>query len=267
MTKDFTIGEYRALLFALLEEGYSFQTYQEFVENPLDKVIVLRHDVDAKPLNSLRFAQMLACLGISGTYYFRVSKNGFDEFIIKQITQLGHEVGYHYETMDTCNGHVDKAYEEFCINLEKIKKIATINTITMHGSPLSAYDNKDIWKKYNYKSLGIIAEPYFDLNFDKVFYITDTGRRWDGGLYNVRDKAVKENPITNPDFLKLKFRFTSEIIQSVKSGLFPSKAMLNFHPQRWTNIPLQWRKELIFQKIKNVGKYALIKMRGEQEEE
>ena len=36
---------------------------------------------------------------------------------------------------------------------------------------------------------GIIAEPYFDLDFDEVFYLTDTGRRWDGDDVSVRDKV------------------------------------------------------------------------------
>jgi hypothetical protein len=36
---------------------------------------------------------------------------------------------------------------------------------------------------------GIIGEPYFDVDFSKMLYLTDTGRRWDGGIVSVRDKA------------------------------------------------------------------------------
>jgi len=64
----------------------------------------------------------------------------------------------------------------------------------MHGSPLSKYDNRDIWGKYNYKSLGITAEPYFDLDFNDVFYITDTGRKWDGASVSIRDKQSVKQP-------------------------------------------------------------------------
>ena len=45
-----------------------------------------------------------------------------------------------------------------------------------------------MWKKYDYRELGIIAEPYFDLDFSKVLYLTDTGRRWDGEGVSIRDK-------------------------------------------------------------------------------
>ena len=51
------------------------------------------------------------------------------------------------------------------------------------------YDNKQLWKYYNYKAYGIIGEPYFDINFNDVFYLTDTGRRWDGDKVSVRDKV------------------------------------------------------------------------------
>ena len=56
--------------------------------------------------------------------------------------------------------------------------LSPVKTICMHGSPLSKWDNRDLWKRYNYRDFGIIAEPYFDLDFDEVFYITDTGRSW-----------------------------------------------------------------------------------------
>jgi len=38
---------------------------------------------------------------------------------------------------------------------------------------------------------GIIAEPYFDMDFKEVLYLTDTGRRWDGDRVSVRDKVEK----------------------------------------------------------------------------
>jgi hypothetical protein len=146
--------------------------------------------VDARPKNSLCFAQIQADLGIKGTYYFRMVPQSYDEAIIREIANLGHEIGYHYETMDTCKGDVDKAYDEFCRNLEHFRKITEIKTISMHGSPMSKFDNRDIWLKYDYKRLGIIAEPYFDINFNELYYITDTGRRWDGDMFNVRDKPM-----------------------------------------------------------------------------
>lgn len=266
---DFTLHTYQKLLTALQTQGFLFQTFEQYIEanfytersRSASNFVILRHDVDARPLNSLRFARIQAKRGIAGTYYFRMVSQSWDEAIIKEMVELGHEVGYHYETMDTCRGDVDKAYDEFCRHLEKFRKLTPVKTISMHGSPLSGFDNRDIWQKYDYKKLGIIAEPYFDIDFNQLYYITDTGRRWDGHLYNVRDKATKENPITNPDFLNRQCHSTHDLIKAINEGSFPKQAMLNFHPQRWNDKPIPWIKEYVWQNVKNQGKYVLLKLR------
>jgi hypothetical protein len=273
---DFTLNQYKPLLEALLKQGFSFQTFEGFVVKPKPRVLVLRHDVDKRPQNSLRFAKIQAALGIKGTYYFRMHKHSYNKELIKAIADLGHEIGYHYETMDSVSSKfkvksskldsiasneklIDMAYEEFCVNLEKFRKIVEIKTISMHGSPLSSYDNRSIWQKYDYKKLGIIAEPYFDLDFNKTFYITDTGRRWDGDKFNVRDKATEENPLTNKDFLNLHFHSTQDLIETIEQGKLPKQAMFNFHPQRWNDNGFLWVKELVLQNLKNQVKRFLVK--------
>jgi hypothetical protein len=37
---------------------------------------------------------------------------------------------------------------------------------------------------------------------------------------------------------------------------------MTFHPQRWTDSALPWAKELVWQNVKNAGKYFLIKVRN-----
>jgi hypothetical protein len=113
----------------------------------------------------------------------------------------------------------------------------------MHGSPRSKYDNKEIWKKYDYKSLGIIGEPYYDIDFNQVLYLTDTGRMWDGYKVSVRDKV-------NTTYLQT-YHTTQEIIDSINSCITPDQIMFNFHPQRWHDNTVQWIKELILQNAKN----------------
>ena len=160
---------------------------------------------------------------------------------------------------------LDKAIKSFEINLEKLRKLYPVKTICMHGSPLSKWDNRDLWKRYNYKDYDIIAEPYFDLDFDKVFYLTDTGRRWDGDAFNVRDKVEtleRGNVRTvkrEMAFEGLRFRHTWDIIEAVDRGLLPNKMMINTHPQRWTNSPMEWTKELLWQNVKNVVKYFYVR--------
>lgn len=265
---DFTIHTYRKLIETLLRQGFSFYTFAEFLENSsslLTPLVILRHDVDAHPQNALHFAEIQSSYGIRGTYYFRIVPGSFHPQIIRKISALGHEIGYHYETMDTSHGDRDKAYEEFCRNLEKFRAIVPVKTISMHGSPLSAYDNRLLWEEYDYRSLGIIGEPYFDLDFNEVFYLTDTGRRWDGDRVNIRDRAAAQHQISNTDFLHRRYRTTHDIINALNRNDFPRKVMLNFHPQRWNDQPVLWLKELVFQKMKNAVKWGLLKYRQWQE--
>jgi hypothetical protein len=84
------------------------------------------------------------------------------------------------------------AYQLFTVNLRKLRRIAPVSTICMHGSPLSPHDNRLIWTQYNYREHDIIGEPYFDTDFSRVAYLTDTGRRWDGQDVSVRDKIGDE---------------------------------------------------------------------------
>ena len=111
---------------------------------------------------------MEQALGISGSYYFRIVPESYDEGIIREISLLGHEIGYHYEDLALAGGNADKAYESFCRNLEKFRKLVPVTTICMHGSPLSKWDSRAIWDKYDYRPLGITAEPLITPISDKL---------------------------------------------------------------------------------------------------
>jgi hypothetical protein len=248
---DFTLDKYRQLLKALLKANYKFVTYSVYISNPSadEKVIILRHDVDAKPKNSMKTAQIEKELGVVATYYFRAVPESWNEPIIRQISSLGHEVGYHYESLTTCHGDVSAAYSDFIRNLERLRDLVTVSSICMHGSPRSPYDSKDIWKSYDYFALNLVGEPYLDTDFSKIFYLTDTGRRWDGFKTSVRDKIPVYQEIWRINGLI--FHTTDDLLLSIQNNKLPDKIMITTHPQRWTDNKLSWIKELIFQRFKN----------------
>jgi hypothetical protein len=271
---DFTSATYTRLLEALQSVGYAFQTVAGFFESPLCKTGLLRHDVDRLPGNALRMGRLENALGVSASYYFRAVPESWDEKIIRAIAGLGHEIGYHYENLSLCQGKYELAIRNFELNLEKLRKIYPVKTICMHGSPLSKWDNRDLWEKYDYRDFGIIGDPYFDVDFNEVFYLTDTGRRWDGEKVSVRDK-VKAHPSETPSGTPSelfhgageaqrwpRYHSTFDIIEAVKAGKFPDKVMMTVHPQRWHDRPWPWVKELIWQNIKNVVKKAMVHRLG-----
>jgi hypothetical protein len=192
--RDFTLKTYKKLLTELIQAGYKFVTFAEFVETrPGEKkLIILRHDVDKKPLGSLRTAEIENELGVKGTYYFRVIKDKLPKAVIEHVAKLGHEIGYHYDDLNVSGDVVEKALDSFKANLAKLREFAPVKTACMHGSPLSRHDNRELWKSHDYRDFGIIGEPYFDMDFRKVLYLTDTGRRWDGDRVSIRDKVIGE---------------------------------------------------------------------------
>ena len=151
--KDFTVHKYTLLLQALMEQEYEFQTYKEFLEAAKTRSIVLRHDVDKLPANSLTLAKIEADFGLKGVYYFRAKACSWDAYAIKEIAKLGHEVGYHYEDLSTQKGDHQKAYEAFKQNLEELRELVPVSTICMHGSPTSKHDSKDLLRQYYHKIL------------------------------------------------------------------------------------------------------------------
>ena len=243
---DFSLNKYRELLVSLCEAGYRFQTFDGFLRDPAPKTIILRHDVDLRPKHALQFAQLQWAMGITGVYYFRSVPQSWNEPIIRAIAALGHEIGYHYENLATCKGNTDLAIQDFKKNLTALRCLAPVSTVCMHGSPLSRFDNRDVWQSYNYRDFGIAGEPYFDIDFTNVLYLTDTGRRWDGGAVSVRDKVKSD--------FKYTFRQTDDIIRAAQAAELPSQIMFTFHPQRWSNSPFFWIREAVAQEMKNVIK-------------
>ena len=270
--RDFTLNIYKNLLAELIKANYKFMTFAEFVQEPnkKEKAIILRHDVDKKPLSSLRTAELENELGIKGTYYFRVEKDELPVEVIQRIAKMGHEIGYHYDDLNESRGNLEKALDSFQKNLAKLRELTLVKTACMHGSPLSRYDNRDLWEKYDYHDFGIIGEPYFDLDFSKTLYLTDTGRMWDGDKFSIRDRArvqksknsnQKENisrgAVCDPPALPL--HSTVDILNALKEDRFPNKIMLTVHPQRWTDNYFHWLQELLWQKFKNLIKYIKLK--------
>ncbi len=277
---DFTLKIYEELLNTLLKKGYCFFTaekyfnnnsndrspYRQVSQSPSHSVTlspdrtltssipcllaIMRHDVDRKPQNSLKTAIIENELGIKASYYFRIKKCSYSKEIITKIAELGHEIGYHYENLATVKGDYKKAIEDFKINLNKFYKYYPVKTICMHGSPLSKYDNKLLWNKYNYRDFDIIGEPYFDIDFNEVFYLTDTGRSWNNSKVSIRDK-VKSSYMYN-------FKSTFEIINFLKSNKLPDKIMIATHPQRWNDKLIPWLVELVLQNLKNIIKKIIL---------
>lgn len=249
--RDFTLKQYHDLVVALQHSGMPF---------------VLRHDVDKRPDHSLATAQMEAALGVKAVYYFRIVPESNDPDIIRAIAALGHEIGYHYEDLSLANGDKQEAIRLFEDHLAYFRTYYPVHRICMHGAPTSQYDGRDLWKEggYDYHAYGIDYEPYFDEDYSKTLYLTDTGRRWDGWKVSVRDKVSEQERWCREGLV---FHSTPDIIRWLqtlndKPGHGVERMLITTHPQRWTDRCGEWCKELIIQNMKNSIKRVLIWVRG-----
>lgn len=256
--KDFTLQIYRELLLALKRAGYNFYTFEDWCDGKAQgKYVILRHDVDLRAGHSLATANVEAELNIRASYYFRIVPQSNQPDIISAIAGLKHEVGYHYEDLSLFNGDTAQAFEHFKKQLAHFRQFYPVRTVCMHGSPASKWDNRLIWKEYSYRDCGIVGEPYFDFltseHKEKVTYLTDTARMWDGHKYNVRDKAAEVSTVD--------VHSTNDFIGWLNTKPDNQVIMITTHPQRWTDNQVEWIQELIMQSLKNVIKGLLVKLK------
>lgn len=245
--RDFTMAKYQELCSAILDAGYIPATVHRYLTGPPSgKIVALRHDVDYKPKNALKMAELEHALGIHSTYYFRYPAT-FTPEVIRQIHDLGHEIGYHYEVLAKASGDYEKAFDLFVRELEVLRSLCDVQTICMHGSPLSRYDNRDLWKEYDFRDCGIAGEAYLSMMGKDLQYFTDTGRNW-GGKYSMRDMM----PGTEPAQVDI----TDDLILWIQSpkweGLY-----LTVHPHRWAASEQEWAAGYIVDLMMNAGKRIL----------
>ena len=251
MTKDFTFEIYKNLLETINKSKYKIQTLEEFIKFPEKRVTILRHDVDRTPGNALIMAEFETSMKIVSSYYFRIVAASFKTEIIKKIIDSGHEIGYHYENLCDTNGDFEAGIKDFEKNLAEFRNYYPVKTIAMHGRPTSKWDSRLLWQKYNYKKFGIIAEPYFDIDFHEVLYLTDAGRSWNNENINLRDK-VESN-------FNFKFTSTFEIINAMEADELPDKIMINIHPEHWSSSISEWYFTFIKRKVRNSIKRLILR--------
>jgi hypothetical protein len=250
MGKDFTFKKYKELIKALINNNYKFFTVNDWISKTPDKGVILRHDVDRYPINSLQNSIIEKDFGIMSTYYFRITKCSFNTDIVKRISSMGHEIGYHYEDLSTTNGDYPSAIKLFKKNLEILRKIVDVKTISMHGKPMSKIDNRNLWNKYDFKDFAVTGEAYLSINYEDIFYFSDTGRTWSDKGANIRD-IVSSNK-------KYQISGTDSLITFIDENK-PTKIALLTHPERWNDNMFLWHRYYIRDKISNTSK-TIIKL-------
>ncbi|MGD8228152.1 MAG: hypothetical protein PVH82_04975 [Desulfobacteraceae bacterium] len=238
--KDFSLAIYENLVGSIKRSGFKILTLREyFSQRPNQQAfVILRHDVDRRPENALRMALLESSFGIQSTYYFRVQRRNFQKEIIEEVHELGHEIGYHYEVMDKAKGDLELAERIFSSELSRLRALADVNTVCMHGNPFSRWDNRDFWKHFSLPQFNLLGEAYVSIRDPELFYVTDTGRGWNRAAYNLKDTFSDVSVRLIPSLSS-----TWELIDLICSQNY-QKIYLQIHPNRWSRRWLEWHRQL-----------------------
>lgn len=221
MPSHFTFNQYAKLLDTFVEQGLVPFTVRDFLRAPPEEggpFVIIRHDVEWGVKRALRMAELEAERGLCATYYFHGPhrKRVFDPEAMKRCESLGHEVGYHYETLDLTDGDFTRAEQVFAEQLKQFRDAGvTIDSVCMHGNPRkkkTTYQrNGDLFKgriPEMCERYALCGEAYESIAFDELSYASDVGirfRNWGDSCpefarilteRNIRDLYV----LTHPDY-------------------------------------------------------------------
>jgi hypothetical protein len=251
--RDFTPAAFGRLLETALRCFGTANGVREWCRALPGRGVLVRHDVDRRPRNAVALAELEAALGVRTTYYFRVVGSAYDPRAMQRIAGLGHEVGYHYEDLSLAGGDRAKALELFERHLKLLRQHVDIRTITMHGSPLSGYNNYDVWKDREYRNFGIEADAFLDVDYSGMPYFTDTGRSWGAKGSNLRDHPPSAMPPVHG------VRSSAEFASFLErwSG---KHVAFSAHPERWdahlTGWVFQYGKDIAANTVKRALRLA-----------
>lgn len=252
--RDFTYASYRRLLGALRAAGYAVVGFDDYFAGDVaaDRVVLLRHDVDRRPRMALEMAMVECGCGVRSTYFFRSRHAVVARDVIRSVSGLGMGIGYHYEEVCDAGGDLHRAAGLFAERLGQLREVADVRLLSMHGSPLCRYDNDALWQVVDYRDYGIVGEVCRDVDFSSFFYLTDTGRSWDGVSF--RDAAPFADEWRERGFV---YRQTAEVVDAIERGVFPERVVLSVHPERWTDDATLWAWYGSLQWVKNVVKRSV----------
>lgn len=251
---DFTLAAYGAYLALIRAKYESILTFADLLSNRElpGSFCAIRHDVDRKPENAIQMARLEHAMGMRATYYFRVKPHTFKPAIIQAISELGHEVGYHYENMSDCDGNVEAALEDFSLKLKRLRELVPVRTVSMHGRPLKRFDNRDLWRDSERhqrlrEHFSILGEVYLDIDYSDIAYINDTGRNWTASASNVRDLVCSNVPAS--------FRSQADLMKYFRGNPHP-RLVFQIHPERWSSSWGEWMTQSAVDGFTNLAKFG-----------
>lgn len=224
--------------------------------------ICIKHDVETDVSKAFELAKIEHKYGINATYFVQSYLLEDNTALLKKIANLGHEVTYHYDVLDSNDGDLNLALEEFTKTIKRFEELGfPVNTVCPHGNPLMIRNgwtsNKDFFR--NDKVVSLFPQ-IFDVvvQINQVIksdfsYISDAGYSWK--LIGNIDTNDLSN-IGDVEIANLR-----EVLKSISSC---ENNIISTHPHRWRKSNLSayfqlFKFKLIRLVAKKLSKISILK--------
>lgn len=192
---EFTYDWYVNLIKHLLDVGYSNISYKD-TENKLNisDNFILRHDVDNSLTKALEMARLERQLGVKSTFFILLTSDFYNiassknKESILEISDLGHDIGLHFDEASYQNKDVPIDVPELIVNESKIMSEILglpIESVSMHRPSKRTLES-------NYIIPGII-NSYGDRFFKDFKYLSDSRCRWREPINEIVSKREFSN--------------------------------------------------------------------------
>lgn len=192
---------------------------------PSAPCFILRVDVDYREAHAVDLAHIAQRYHLAGSFYFREHSGQFDQDAMRAVADLGHEIGYHFETLDTCRGDFARAENLFLEHLQLLREAGfTIRTVAAHGAVPTApmyHSNSDLFTRVPdlFARAGLLGETTLSVDFARLIYCSDANWRW--RRYEHRTPDMTAGRLVS-------LRAIMDELADPNAALY-----INFHPQQW----------------------------------
>lgn len=170
---EFNLKSYKSFIELALSKDYKFLPYiNNYSED--NKIILLRHDIDADPSAALAIAELEYSCSIRSTFFFMVRSPLYNLFsrscdkIVRDIIEMEHHIGLHFDAGYICNQDIQSEIDrqiEFLNNNFRID----ISAVSFHQPDSGILNNEIKIRQIN---------TYDKIDMKGFFYISDTNMGW-----------------------------------------------------------------------------------------
>lgn len=219
--------------------------------------IILKHDVETAVSRAHKMAEIEQRYGHRGSYYVQayLLNNEKNVLLLQQMAQMGHEISYHYDVLDSNLGNMEKACEEFGRDLALFRACGfECATVCQHGNPVvnrvGYHSNRDFFRDPNvqqsYSEMTDIMVDFKAKAGTDYLYFSDAGRK-----FNLIFDPIN-NDIVSSDDKNVSCDDLDEVMNMISES---GNGIISVHPHRWTSCAATYRvKTLVFKTIRFVAR-------------